>query len=360
MSCLTDRDLSDSVGPETLLPPHVVECLSCRARREVFARDAALLRTQDEPRVSAERVARVRAAVLEGAIAPRAEKASWVSSFARVAAALLLVVVRPLEVPVAPNAPVARAVVESSEGALLEHALSPTDEVVRLHRGRIRLRVAKLGANQRFRVLADDGEVEVRGTVFDVEVTDAKLSRVAVSEGLVVVRRIGHAAVWLEAGRLWQREAETVIAPQDGGIAPARRIVASAHVDASAPEPDAAPFDDATIAEVTPPIPAHVDASAPIAHAPKTDLEAAEIQFARGWDLLHRRELSSAADHFAQAEKLAGRAPLAEDAAYWCAMALHDAGDPDAADALQAFVSRYPSSPRKAAARALLDALLAR
>jgi hypothetical protein len=79
----------------------------------------------------------------------------------------------------------------------------------RLGRGAVSAHVTKLKAGERFVVATPDAEVEVRGTRFQVTVVapDAAcgqgvVTRVAVSEGVVVVRSLGH-EVRVEAGHRW-------------------------------------------------------------------------------------------------------------------------------------------------------------
>ncbi|MGH7439272.1 MAG: FecR domain-containing protein [Polyangiaceae bacterium] len=84
-------------------------------------------------------------------------------------------------------------------------------QLLRLDGGSVDLHVAKLVAGQRFRVDTVDTEVEVRGTRFHVEVVDAAtacaggvVTRVAVSEGVVVVRHAGVEAS-VAAGDVWPK-----------------------------------------------------------------------------------------------------------------------------------------------------------
>lgn len=79
----------------------------------------------------------------------------------------------------------------------------------RLARGAVSAHVTKLKAGERFVVATPDAEIEVRGTRFQVTVVspdeacgDGVVTRVAVSEGVVVVRSLGH-EVRVEAGRHW-------------------------------------------------------------------------------------------------------------------------------------------------------------
>ena len=79
----------------------------------------------------------------------------------------------------------------------------------RLARGAVSAHVTKLKAGERFVVATPDAEVEVRGTRFKVTVVPSDeacgqgaLTRVAVYEGVVVVRSLGH-QVRVEAGHRW-------------------------------------------------------------------------------------------------------------------------------------------------------------
>lgn len=74
----------------------------------------------------------------------------------------------------------------------------------RLVRGRLALHVAKLDPGQRFIVELPDGELEVKGTRFDVEVDGEGTRTVHCSEGQVALR-IGGREVRLFAGDAWSR-----------------------------------------------------------------------------------------------------------------------------------------------------------
>ncbi len=81
----------------------------------------------------------------------------------------------------------------------------PPDETVRVEAGRVAFEVAHLAGAQRFRVITGDGEVEVRGTKFEVETRGDALWSVAVTEGRVDVR-VGDMDLRLQAGDEWQRQ----------------------------------------------------------------------------------------------------------------------------------------------------------
>lgn len=101
----------------------------------------------------------------------------------------------------------------------------------RLARGAVSAHVSKLKAGERFVVTTPDAEVEVRGTRFQVTVVppdeacgQGVVTRVAVSEGVVVVRSSGH-EVRVEAGHRWPLGCPAPIASPVG--APPRRAPVS-------------------------------------------------------------------------------------------------------------------------------------
>ena len=72
--------------------------------------------------------------------------------------------------------------------------------------GRLELDVDKLRAGQRFLVALPDGELEVQGTRFSLEVQDGATLGVRVSEGRVALRLRGHPARTLNGGDAWPVE----------------------------------------------------------------------------------------------------------------------------------------------------------
>lgn len=399
--CLSDAAISSSLDPGAAYPPHLDGCAACRARRAGLVEAIELARRLptiapsgaelDEAR--GELLARV--ADLEEAelrrVGPLSRRA-W--PWALGAAAALLIGLGALIVQVLdPPELQGRGSVVEVEPARFEHELTRSvqgslqDESVRLHQGRIEIRVAKLGANQRFRVLSEDAEVEVRGTVFQVTVEHERLIAVSVSEGVVAVRRHGEAPVWLEAGASWRAspsaplEAHGALAlvsseAPDAGLrvdsgAPsaAARVGASRRIEAppasngpievprpslDALRPDASTEAAEAGAVETPAIPA--DAGVIIAPppaalpAPVVDLARAEVEFRQGWAELRGHRDAAAIEHFTAAERLAGTDPLAEDAGYWRAVTLAKR-DPAG---LRQFLAAYPRSSRWATVALLL------
>jgi ferric-dicitrate binding protein FerR (iron transport regulator) len=95
------------------------------------------------------------------------------------------------------------------EAADMTIADEGTTQALRLDHGSLDLHVAKLSADQRFLVQTPDAEVEVRGTAFKVSLVSPDTTcgggtptRVAVSEGVVVVRHAGGESR-VEAGQQW-------------------------------------------------------------------------------------------------------------------------------------------------------------
>jgi hypothetical protein len=95
-------------------------------------------------------------------------------------------------------------------GTDLRLARADSTRFLRLDRGALQVHVAKLHAGERFVVATPDREVEVRGTRFRVSVVaaqdgcgDGTRTRVAVEEGVVVVRPAGGAEERVTAGGAW-------------------------------------------------------------------------------------------------------------------------------------------------------------
>jgi TolA-binding protein len=80
-------------------------------------------------------------------------------------------------------------------------------ETVTLTQGELWIVVRKQAQGERFLVEVPDGELEVRGTTFDVRVGAGATRHVHVVEGVVAVELHGHAALELAAGQAWDLEA---------------------------------------------------------------------------------------------------------------------------------------------------------
>jgi hypothetical protein len=189
------------------------------------------------------------------------------------------------------------------------------DEVVRLRDGTVHVEVQPLATGERFRVVTGDGEVEVRGTAFEVDATGDRLTGVRVEHGRVEVRPQNGLAVLLNTGEVWS---PPVALPK---ARTSRRVAAR--------------------------------------HRPlETD---ADRSFRRGWDALAAGDPAAAAVALERAT-VAGADDddgIAEDARFWRAVALVRAQRPDEARvALGEYLRRDATSPRAAEASALLGWLL--
>lgn len=179
------------------------------------------------------------------------------------------------------------AVIRPCSNTVLSVEGDEADDRVRLREGTASFDVVPLGPGQRFRVIVGDGEVEVRGTSFDVVADHDRLSDVRVRHGQVAVRTKERPDILLEAGEQWRADDWTTAAPAD----------------------------------------------------------AAETAFVDAWSALRAGQFLSASRGFAISANLTNDPALAEDAQYWRVVALRDAKSNFAADELAAFLHKYPTSP---------------
>ena len=102
----------------------------------------------------------------------------------------------------------AETTLRGSADARFEQRVGPDGvERVSLSEGTLDLAVRKLSSGERFMVVTDDAEVEVRGTVFEVEAHAGRIAGVSVSEGKVEVRHRGALSV-VAAGGAWRPPVE--------------------------------------------------------------------------------------------------------------------------------------------------------
>jgi hypothetical protein len=100
--------------------------------------------------------------------------------------------------------------VTAGAGARWTQARHAGVERVDLSDGSIRVRVRRQTAGERFFVAMPDGEIEVRGTVFDVDVDQGATRRVSVTEGVVELRLTGRETVRLGPSEFWPAPSATV------------------------------------------------------------------------------------------------------------------------------------------------------
>lgn len=229
---------------------HVSRCAECAAEQEALRALHARFAGLDAPRPSELKQRAQRAELLK-----RAHEQSKRSSPAR-AWALVAVAACAAGVGVAfawpKRAPNAYDVVDVAQARWHATTEGGTSRVT-LEAGTALFQVQRLRPDARFLVRLPDGEIEVRGTRFVVDVSPTHTRSVVVTEGKVVLR-IGGAEELLLAGDRWPREAPagaasaplgTWVAPQvptgspaeapDGRAAPSERGADGAREEPAAP-----------------------------------------------------------------------------------------------------------------------------
>jgi len=193
---------------------HVRVCASCRAGLAA-SQELRELARELKPAVPSELdLRRLRGRILKDAMT--ASRVSWprmALGAVSVAAAVALIVGLAGRVR-GPSADAFAATVAAVPGAAWTQARDGGLERVVLVDGDLTFRVRKQGAAERFLVVLPDGEIEVRGTTFEVGVHAGRTARVHVDEGVVMVRVHGESV--LTAGQSW------VAPPED--VPPARSV----------------------------------------------------------------------------------------------------------------------------------------
>lgn len=359
-----------SEGPNPALEAHLQGCESCAATLAAWLDVDDLAKELPSPWIPAERRASVLAAVLEEAWPTEAPQRRtgllWLwGSLAGVTAALLLLMfgshTLPPEAPPLAQAPTYRGTIRAHADARFSRESGLPDEVVRLHEGTISVDVEKLQAGERFRVVVGDGEVEVRGTSFDVVATNDRLSVVRVDHGVVEVKPADRPMVRLVDGERWEATREGLQAAppthEPSAPAPRPRVAPGPAAKASAEPPATVPAEhlmkEATVPPAAQPATeARTDTPPPPRH-PMAEL------FDRGWKQLRDGHPKEAAKTFDEALATNPRDPLAEDASFWRGVALVRArASDDAMGALASFLDTWPTSARAGETSALLGWIL--
>jgi TolA-binding protein len=352
----------------------------------------------------------VRASLLAAATAPQVpEPRRWrfvgggFAAGVLAAAAVAILVLRPHGgEPAAPATHAAYAQIESSSAAALEHTMVPTasgtDELVRVHAGKVRLAVPPTRPGDRVRVTTGDAEIEGSGA-YEVVVTADALTGVDVTEGTATLRLAGQQqAVFLAAGQSWRAHVETaelspaVVAPAVPAPAPAISVAPpTAPAAASTPPVATAPARPRTGSLAPPSAPAPAPAPGrtaqgapvepalapprPAVTAPTEQITTGsaaqavaivaspasviEKHFQAGMGMLRANKLADAIVELGAAGD-AGEGPLASDARYYQAVALVKAKrGAEAERALVQFLDHAPTSIRRGRAAMMLGRLLA-
>jgi TolA-binding protein len=289
-----------------------------------------------------------------------AQRRRWprITAAAGMACAAAAVLVA-LALPVAPTqrAPVvqpASAVptfrITSSPGAEWQMLERSATLRLRARHGRLELGVDTLRAGQRFLVELPDGQVEVKGTRFSIDVADGRTREVRVHEGRVALRLRGHAPRMLRAGDAWSGEpAET---PAAGATAPAGKATA-APVRAAAATAAAAPAREAVQRAPLPPAvesPQHAQTPPPPVGHPRR----AGSGFGAAMSAFSAGDYGRAEPLFVAFERDHPGDPRVEDALFLRAVAHSRRGDLAASRAVaREYLERYPRGLRSVEAQRL-------
>ncbi len=420
--CTWGPRLEELLGHEDeALREHVAGCPHCTARRRELLDLRKALQSTPTATFSNDAEARLRRRIVGDAQRPaERSRGSWgrtmtaaAAAAAVLAAGLWLARVSP---PPETGAHGLHATADALDDARFVHRRDGRDEVVRVTAGTVLLTVSPLATGERMLVVTGDAEVEVRGTVFEVEVRDDALQRVRVVEGVVEVRAGSAPPVVLREAERWVRDASghtDVTAPTPAPTSPTLvgASLTSPGLGAQAPEPaEVPPADDPRQAPRRPvrspaqaspsetPHDAAIDppsadtlALAPdpepvppnrepathassgvnqpgLGDAPPIDDESValaddssrvgdpgERTFANGWDLLRAGDHEAAAAAFEQVTTANPDGALSEDARFWLAVAHHGSGNVASAErALRTFLARHGASPRAGEAAVML------
>jgi hypothetical protein len=203
---------------------------------------------------------------------------------------------------------------------------------LRLESGRFEIHVHKLVPGQSFVLQLPDGELEVRGTRFIVEIDDRRTRRVAVTEGLVSLQLRGKREVLLGAGAAWP-EPEAPASTEEPRPAP------------SSPAPQATPKPGSTAVRAGAQRPGPAPAASSNAAA---DFAEAMAAFSSG-------DFATAERRFSAFEARYPKSGHLEDILFLRAFAYSRRGDRANARALaEEYLRRYPNGFRASDARTLL------
>jgi TolA-binding protein len=240
--------------------------------------------------------------------------------------------------------------VHASTGAAFVMASAPPDETLRLRGGTVEVQVDPLARGERFRVVVGDGEVEVRGTAFTVSAADDRLADVSVAHGRVEIRPRDRATAVLGAGQAWRaRETAHAIAPP---TPPPPVAPAPVSTSPTAPRQRRVERPRERRVAVVESAPGH-DRGRPSDPTPQESL------YDDAWDAMRAGEFAKAAARFANVISAAPRGALADEGAFWRAVATARAGRPALAiDRFREMLDDYPTSGRRGEAAAMLGWLL--
>ncbi len=329
---LEDRRLGDA--DRESFERHLTRCLECR--RALSDLEAVRETMRALPVRSQTPIARhrVRASILREANrhvthAPLARRAPMFAAVALLGVGALLLAshwrAKP-STPAPPSASIAAGPlfhVAPEAAARWNIRASGAATVVALEEGRVAFKVAHLEPGQRFSVALPDGEVEVHGTQFVVDVAVNRTKSVTVSSGTVALRLGGQNELMLLAGDRWTSPVIDEPAVPDGGSREAASIASH---------------------------PTHATLQRPIVAGAAERFDDAMSRFSAG-------QFGDADTRFASFIHDYPTDSRCEDAAFLRAVARSQLGDTEGAATLAVkYLRAYPEGLRRAEAQHLIDA----
>ncbi len=316
------RIAAAAAGEDPAVIDHARDCLNCRTvlREQQLVADAVriLPRPRLDPRRRAELAAEVMAySELEAHPPWRGERVMIVAASLVAAAAIVtLVLASGIRSVDAPSAPEVASIEEPSVKSIARAQIDPVPAPLRASLVGKGADFARTQRGDQDVVTLHDGELTIDATASDPVTIVAGDTRVTIasSRATVVARR--------------------------GVIVTASVFAGTAHVTTTGGRLHVIDAGDVWIRDP--------EAKPTAAAGARVSLEAFRI----GWEALRAQQHPQAIAAFDRATDPV----VAEDAAFWAAIAAERAGDPDdAATRLRSFLDRFPTSPRTEAARAALE-----
>jgi TolA-binding protein len=225
---------------------------------------------------------------------------------------------------------------------------------LRLASGSAAFQVQRVEPHQRFVLLLPDGEIEVHGTRFVVDVLDGHTMRVSVTEGVVSLRLQSQAEKVLHAGEGWTRSEPN--ADPTSSNAPPAEVIPEAESQPGVPN-TSLPQAATTHAERRGrdgETPTNGSSPKPPASAPANDAHPAIDAFSAGVSAFEGGDYRSAERNFSRFLVEAPGDPRVEDASFLRALAHARMGDRQgAAQLAQKYLAQFPSGLRRKEAERL-------
>jgi FecR protein len=336
---------------------HVAGCGDCRRERAALEALSRAARELPEPPALGElERRRLRSRLLQRANdelvvrAPR--RARWLATAAIAAAVTALAGAGAMRANrPAPLAPPQFEIANVQDAAWRSEAAGPDARPV-LSNGKATVHVHPLKPGQRFLLQVPDGEIEVHGTRFVVEIVHDRTSSVEVTEGVVALRLVGDSERLLRAGERWVANPTAPVAlapvalapaapprPSDPPTDPPNPLVSTRSAD-----PPATPMAPAAM----PPRAVSTPVSLPVSSPASPARGSQGAEFATAMKAFSSGSYSDADARFTAFAAAYPGDPRSEDASFLRAVSRSRMGDPaGAAAGAKAYLAAYPNGLRR-------------